>query len=185
VTIIQTEDGMGPSPIDPMKMIRKTRALYEPLRTTNRFSTIIDVVLDHMTAENVDFDIERTMATMIAEPRHEYFGCPGLETIPLIGYEAVRNYYLDAFALGPGRADIDVIRVGIGNDATFKEGIVSYSGNAMRTKFPEFASQLDPDRPCVIRKRHLMVMAMDGDKIASELHYLDGPYTLKDVEYLD
>ncbi len=182
---IQSGVEVGSGPIDPMKMIRKTKALFEPLRTNDRYSQIIDVVLEHMVAENVDFDIDRTMGTMVPEPRHEYFGCPGLETIPLVGFEAVRSYYLRTFALGPGRAEMDVIRVGIGNDATFKEGIVSYSGNAVRTKFPQFASQLDPDRSCVVRKRHLMVITIEGDRIESELHYLDGPYTLDDVEYLD
>jgi hypothetical protein len=181
----RTREEKGSALIDQMKMISRAQALFEPLRTTPRYSQIIDVVLEHMIAENVELDIDRTMGTMIPEPRHEYFGCPGMETIPLVGFEAVRNYYLRTFALGPGRAEMEIMRVGIGNDAIFKEGNVLYSGMAARTKFPEFARQLDPDRPCIVRKRHLMVMSMEGEKIASELHYLDGPYTLDDVEYLE
>ena len=152
--------------------------------TSDRQRTIIDVVVEHVLAEIVDFDIERVMATMVDEPRHEFYGLPGI--LPLLGYDAVRSYYLRTFEeAGPSRGSMEVERLIVGDDALVKLGTVVYSGQGLRVRAPEVAVWLDLSRPCVLRKRMCHLMPFEGNRIIAEIHYFDGPFTIDDVRYLD
>jgi hypothetical protein len=121
------------------------------------------------------------MATMTAEPEHQFFGSPGLK--PVIGYDAVKEYYLRSFTTGSNRAATDHLRTVVSDDAVVMEGVVMYDGKGIGTRRPDLAAQLD-GRRCIFIKHLCVVLPFEGDRIAAEVHYFDGPFSLDDIYIL-
>jgi hypothetical protein len=177
------ESGLRPAVADQDAFLQRLRRERDVLGSA-RQRTLVDVAIRHVAAEIVEFDIERLMGTMVAEPRHELRGLPDAED--LIGRDAVREYYLRTFTeAGPDRAAMEIDNVSVGDNAIVKVGTVVYSGPGLAVRAPSLAAQLDLSKPCLLRKRLCHVMSFQGDLIEAESHWFDGAFTAADISYAD
>jgi hypothetical protein len=97
--------------IDTQEMV----AYFEARRRSTsdpRLGAMLDVHLEHMKAEVVDYDIARLMATMVPEPVFQFYGTSDMP--PLVGHNAVRDFYLGVFNAPKNSSGMDIERVIVG-----------------------------------------------------------------------
>lgn len=140
---------------------------------------LVDLVVEHMHAELIDYDLERTMATMVDEPAHIFYGTNRIANV--IGARAVREYYERSFTFGPNRAATDHYRVVVGDDCVAMDGVVLYSAQSMVQRMPSLADAIAQVGRAVFVKHLCVVLPIEDGRIAAELHYFDNDFSAADL----
>jgi carboxymethylenebutenolidase len=134
----------------------------------------------HMKHEFVDFDLEATMATMVAEP-HTYFAPTGAGGV---GHDGVSSFYTHHFIGSdkwPADWKIRVVSRTVGETRLVEEFIVSFTHDVEM----DYILPGIPPTGKRVEVPHVVVVTFADDKIASEHIYWDQASVLVQVGLLD
>ena len=133
---------------------------------------------EHVAAEFVQLDLERTMQTMTDEPYVNHV--PSMTGG--VGREAVRDFYGEHF-IGRWPADVEITAVSrtVGEDRVVDELVVSFTHDI---EMPQLLPGVPPSgRP--VKLAFCVVAGFEGDKLAYEHIYWDQASLLAQVGLLD
>lgn len=132
----------------------------------------------HVKHEFVDYDVDATMKTMVAEP----YVLNVATLIGGVGYKGVYRFYKDHF-VGRMPADTQVVRVSrtVGPDQVVDELVLRFTHDVVL----DFMLPGIPPTGKRVELAHVVIMKFEGDKIAHEHIYWDQASLLVQVGLLD
>ena len=154
-----------------------------PQFSDERQLRMLDVVLEHIRAEWLDLDIEKTMATMAPNPKALVFGAGKRDGLD--GYEAIRRNYEHQFTFGINGGGMEFERIVMDGESFVMQGNIVQMGCVVADAWPEMQEIIDPDRVSLVRKHAMLLLPFEDGKIAGEFCYFDGGYTAEDIVYMD
>lgn len=129
----------------------------------------LEVLLAHMRAEMYDLDVDAVMATFGPEPSFIYYGT---DQAPIIGYDAIRAYYVEAFKFGVGRVACDFERLTVGDDTIIVEGYNVLGSKYVEKMLPELGDGDAEGASKVLRRRCASFFPFVDGKLTGEYFYL-------------
>jgi hypothetical protein len=167
--------------IDPEKSFAKVDAAIAA--TSNpRHVKILKNFREHLAAE-IAGDLERIMATQVADPQYHFWGQGVGDTGPK-GQGAVRNFYTNIFTLGYNKLQYDIDRIFVTDDYLFHDG-------TLRIVFPGRVLEAlgmpidDPDAHYLYSYRQAAIFPYGADgRALGEDVYSDGGLTMDRIEKL-
>lgn len=158
-------------------------AAHREATSIPRQRALLDVVIEHTRARVLDKDLERVMATMTPDAVCRFFGTAGIPDY--LGEKSLRKLYGKSIDAPPEAEGMQIERMTVGDRGVVIEGYLLLSMELFAAMFPEPAQSLRTGRAALLRKRCCTVYGFDEMKISSVAQYFDGPYTEKDLFFLD
>jgi hypothetical protein len=169
----------GAFEIDPELPQRQLRD-FEARALSSRQAAMISNFREHTYQEMIGLDIDRLMATMVAEPALRYYGI-GLE--PDVGYDAVRKHYEKSFpSRAEGGVSLNIERLVVDDVTLFVEGLAILSSDFVTEGM---GATLELAQPSVIAKRVAVVCPYLDGRMQYEAQYFDGIISRSDLVPLD
>jgi hypothetical protein len=153
-----------------------------------RHRDLLKVVKEHFVAELIDNDIERTMATLIHNPRYRSYGLgPDGARIPTeMDTDAqVRDWYNRLFETGSDIRGLEIDIIVVDDDSVAMHCTHYNPFPMLLAHHPEAAEHVDATRKGFSAKATSGFAPFDGLLMAGEIQYYDLGVGLGEIVYVD
>jgi hypothetical protein len=153
-----------------------------------RHRDLLKVVKEHFVAELIDNDIERTMATLVHNPRYRSYGLKpeGLRIPTAMDTDAeVRDWYNALFQTGRDIRGLEIDIVLVDDDSVAMHCTHYNPFPSLLKYYPDAEPNIDVGRKGFSAKATSGFVPFDGLLMAGEIQYYDLGVGLGEVVYAD
>jgi hypothetical protein len=155
--------------LDRGRQLRDLAAKRETLSSSHQ-RAMVDVLVEHITAELAG-DVDRTMATLVADPIYHLWPRPEAQRV-MQGWETVRSFYAGTLSTD-GKSERWFDRIVVDDDTIAADGerVLLLPGTQVD------ADAVDPDATYLVRRRYVLIGPFDGLLMVGEDSYAAPGFT--------